>query len=520
MMFSEPHPRPSVRSRLIPGLSLRAGDLLAGHYRIHALVRADRACANLSASHTKTGEPVDVQVLLAMEDGLDPVRLRFLAEARRVSALRVESVLKVLDVGITKDGYPFLLREVPSGETLAQLLERLESLPTESAVDVALAICEALTAAHAQGIVHGALSSHVVRLAWSPDGPSDVKVLDLGVSRALAMLPLDARALEALAITAPELLQSNREPDVRADVWGVGVLLYTMLAGAAPFASDSPSTVNLEVALGEPAMLAGVPDGLGDLVESCLARDPALRPESIQDLASKLAPFGSRPIFAKRTSLLVVDTGPYEALVLETLVKKAAPSAVAPSEPAVGAPTEKTTEKTPEPVVTSSVAPLAITVAPLFAAPLAAQLVTPPKRSVARTIAIAAAACVAASALIGVGIGVGSARTSVGPSTAIQAAPPPRAESLAPVAPVAPIAPGPAPILPATEAAAAPAVAVSALRTVPAALPRTHPGSPAKPAAPPAAPSVDPIVRSAAAPIHPEPKASDDELRRFLDDRR
>ncbi|HSO35673.1 MAG TPA: serine/threonine-protein kinase [Labilithrix sp.] len=462
-------------------------------------------------------------MLLALDDGLDPVRLRFLAEARRVASLQDPNVVAIREVGVTTDGHPFLVREASSGESLGALLDRLGSLPTESAVDVAIAVCEALASAHALGIVHGELSPAAVRLAWSDAGPATVKIVDLGISRALAMLPLDARAMETLSISAPELLQSSREPDHRSDAWGVGVLLYTMLAGAPPFAADSPSTVNLSVALDEPAMLAGVPDGLGDLVDACLARDPAHRPGTMAVLASKLAPFGSRPVFAKRSASLVVDTGPYEALVLETLVQRAAsPSLSLPPDEVLDrktpvAPLATAPDKTPEPsVVSTSVAPLAISVAPLRPSLAASLAAAPAKPRASRKAAFAAAACVA----VGVVIGVGSTRLSrEAPAAAgIVAAPPP------------PLAEAPLPSPPRVEApvATAPAaIAVSALRAAPLpAAPRARaaggtPRAAPAPAAPPPAAPVDPLVRSAAAaPLQPTPKASDDDLRRFLDDRR
>ncbi len=516
-MLSDSPPRPASRPRLIPGLSLRAGDLLAGQYRVISLLRADRACAYLAAAPSKKGSaPVEVQVLLAMDDGLDAVRLRFLAEARRAATLQSPNVAVIREVGVTTDGHPFLVREAQTGESLRELLARVGSLPTESAVDVAIAVCEVLSAAHAVGIVHGELNPGAIRLVWSDAGPAHVKVVDLGISRALAMLPLDARALESLAISAPELLQGSREPDHRSDAWGVGVLLYTMLAGAPPFAADSPSTVNLSVALDEPAMLAGVPDGLGDLVDACLARDPTHRPGTMQVLASKLAPFGTQPVFAKRSSTLAVDTGPYDALVLETLVQRTASRSLLPDDPHERITPVPSSDRTPEPSVVSaaanpSVAPLAITVAP-------PPQLAPPTRSRKRL--FAAAACVA----VGVIIGVASTRVSSEEPTAAAAgivgAPPAVAEAPLPAAPLTLTPLTPTPTTPAAIAVADLHAAPVPPRARAAALaPKASPAAPGPAPAP--APAVDPIVHSAAAaPIHPVPKASDDDLRRFLDDRR
>lgn len=491
MMLSDSPPRPASRPRLIPCLSLHAGDLLAGQYRVTSLLRADRACAYLAATPSKKGSaPVEVQVLLAMDDGLDPVRLRFLAEARRASALQSPNVAVIREVGVTAGGHPFLVREARTGESMRELLARVGSLPTESAVDVAIAVCEVLASAHAIGIVHGELSTSTVRLAWTDAGATQVKVVDLGISRALRMLPLDARNLESLSISAPELLQGSREPDHRSDAWGVGVLLYTMLAGAPPFAADSPSTVSLSVALDEPAMLAGVPDGLGDLVDACLARDPTHRPGTMQVLAAKLAPFGTQHVFAKRPSTLVDSTGKYEALVLEDLVERAA-------DPHGRLTPVPSSDRTPEPsVVSQSVAPVA-------------------RRS--RTPVVAAAACIAIGVIIGIGTTRLSTESPASAAAGIVAAPPPFAPELPLPRVETPLAvpqdPAPIAVGELHSALTAPKPRAGAPRTVAAAPPVAAPAPPAE--------AVDPLVHSAAAaPNHPVPKASDDDLRRFLDDRR
>ncbi|MDB5214220.1 MAG: outer membrane protein OmpA/MotB family [Myxococcaceae bacterium] len=401
MLLSIP-PRPSTRTRLIPGLSLRAGDTLPGGYRALSLIRADRACAHLAALDTSSNRRVDVEILLAMDDAIEAVHLRFLADARKAAALQSPHVDRVLHVGVTQDGHPFVARETSSGELLAELLAKMGSLPTEHAVDIAIAICGALQSAHAVGVVHAELDPTMVRLDWNDGAPSNVKVSGLGTSRALAMLPTEGRSFMSLALRAPELLRDD-VIDARVDVWGVGVLLYTMLAGEMPFAAESPSKMDVSSTGDEPALLAGVPDGLGEIVDACLARDPAVRPQTATSLAARLALFGARPVFEKRASELVVDTGPYQLAELEralreakgsdrNLAKDAGPPSTAPS---------RNVDKTPEPVTVTAPSspppPVAMTLAPPASAAPAPKLrstlapPTPARRW--RTLALVAAAC-------------------------------------------------------------------------------------------------------------------------------
>jgi hypothetical protein len=296
MMLPASPPRPDARAQLLPGLSLRVGDVLGGRYRLESLVSAEHALVQFAAEVAAKHVKVDVLVLFGNDALNDGVRLRFLAEARKTAALVSPHAARVLHVGVTADGHPFLVRERLPARTLGEVLDGGHCLATEQAVDLVLDVCDALLEAHAADVMHGELATHAVHLDWDGKEASGVKLAGLATERVLASLPLDTSRIGMPVMRAPELLADRKAAaTVGSDVWGVGVLLYTMLAGAPPFMAETPSAVSVSVTSEEQASLAGVPDPLADLVDACLSKDPARRPRTMREVADRLLPFASRP---------------------------------------------------------------------------------------------------------------------------------------------------------------------------------------------------------------------------------
>ncbi len=315
MQLSAPPARLGLKTRLIPGLSLRSGDVLAGRYRILSIGNAGAACAHLVAVDVTRNAPVTIQLLVASEDGSETAGVAFLAGARREASLKTRRVSRVLDAGVTPDGWPYAVREALPPQTLASALEQHRAIATASAVDVAIAICEALAEAHVRGIVHGELNPSSIRLLPAARGLGEPRLADLGTASAIATLARATRRGEVPRLRAPEQAAGQRA-DARSDVWAVGALLYTMLAGEPPFQAETPSSMDVALASEDPPCLAGIPDELAEIVEACLDRDPKKRP-TMAHLATKLAPFGSVGAPMESTPTMVVRESAYEALTRE-----------------------------------------------------------------------------------------------------------------------------------------------------------------------------------------------------------
>ena len=175
------------------------------------------------------------------------------------------------------------LRPRRTKRTLATVLRERGALSLPHAIEVALDICDALSTAHANGVVHGQLGLGCVRLAFTPEsGPRDVEIFTLEIDVE------DSLAVPVAPFLEPERTGGARRVDQRSDVWALGALLHTMLTGVAPAdASSSRASADL--------LLESAPRSLAAVIESCLASDPESRPADADEIAERIASFATWP---------------------------------------------------------------------------------------------------------------------------------------------------------------------------------------------------------------------------------
>jgi eukaryotic-like serine/threonine-protein kinase len=292
-----PDPRSETLPRVAGAVSeFSPGSVVAGKYLVEHAIGEGGLGLVVKAKHLQLDAPVAIKHLKPSDIARQDVVERFLREARLAARIKNEHAVKVQDVDTLESGVPYMVMEYLEGRDLNQLV--LESpLPLERALDYLLQACEALAEAHAVGIVHRDLKPANLFLTTRPGGASLVKVLDFGISR----LSTDRKArvtrvderIGTPEFMSPEQLQGARDVDARADIWGLGVVLYELLTGKLPFEGEGLAQLCTSILTKPHVPLSAVhPDATPEIeavVARCLEKDRAKRYQNIAELAQDLA---------------------------------------------------------------------------------------------------------------------------------------------------------------------------------------------------------------------------------------
>jgi eukaryotic-like serine/threonine-protein kinase len=288
-------------------IPVKPGDILARKYRVERVLGIGGMGAVVAAIHLELDQRVALKFLLPSVAAKPEVVSRFAREARAAAKIRSEHVARVTDVGTLENGTPYIVMEYLEGQDLDAIVTNNGPLPIPLAVDYLLQASVAIAEAHMAGIVHRDLKPGNFFLARQTDGSEIVKVLDFGISKSLAGGPESGGRSGVLTKTtdvfgsplymSPEQLKSSRDVDARADLWALGVILFELVSGQAPFDRGTVAEIFGAILHEKPlrlrAALPSAPGGLEQVVACCLEKEPERRYSNIGELASALSPFGS-----------------------------------------------------------------------------------------------------------------------------------------------------------------------------------------------------------------------------------
>lgn len=295
------------------------GKTVGGRYEVRALLARGGMATVYEAIDLRLDRRVAFKVMhphLAADPGFVA---RFEREAKSAARLAHPHVVGVYDQG-EADGLVYLAMEYIPGRTLRDVIRQYGPLTTEQALVLLEPVLEALSAAHAAGLVHRDIKPENVLI--SHDGR--VKVADFGLARAVATSDTNATAgvlIGTVAYLAPEQVERG-DADARTDVYAAGVCLFEMITGRVPHSGDSPLAVayqHVNADVPSPSsFVAGIPPEADALVRTATRRDPGQRYQSSGDFLADVrrtraklptpVPFIDTPAM---NDTLVVGTGQY-----------------------------------------------------------------------------------------------------------------------------------------------------------------------------------------------------------------
>ncbi len=273
--------------------AVEPGRLLQGRYRLGSILASGGMAQVWEGTDEVLRRRVAVKVLHPHLAADATFVARFRQEAVAAARLAHPGIVAIYDT-CSDDGVEAIVMELVQGRTLRDRLDDAAPIDPWQAAGLAAQVAEALEAAHRAGLVHRDVKPANVLLC----GDGRVKVADFGIAKAVAEADLTQPGLMVgtAKYLAPE--QVRGEPvDPRTDIYSLGVVLYEMLCGRAPFVADTDAATALARLHRDPLrprqVRANVPRALEDVVGRAMAREPADRYASASDLRAALLAGGA-----------------------------------------------------------------------------------------------------------------------------------------------------------------------------------------------------------------------------------
>jgi len=295
-----------VASRVVFNLGADLGNALRmGSYQLVERLGQGGMGEVWKAEHRMLARPAAIKLMTTVSgsssSATSPEAQRLEREVQATAQLRSPHTVEVYDYGLSDDGRFYYVMELLDGMDLEQVVERYGPMPAERVVHVLEQVCHSLAEAHANGLVHRDIKPANIFLCRYGRDLDFVKVLDFGlVKRAGELSRGDAKLTEVggfagtPAYGSPESAEgSGVEVDARSDIYSLGCVAHWLLTGNTVFTASSPMLMLVQHLHTEPeapskAAPGPVPAALDELVLSCLRKQPAERPASVDEIAERL----------------------------------------------------------------------------------------------------------------------------------------------------------------------------------------------------------------------------------------
>lgn len=276
---------------------------LIGDYRVERRLDEGGMGTVYAAVHPIIDKRVAIKVLHPHVARQEDAVARFIQEARAVNAIGHPGIVDIFGFGRFVDGRHFITMEYLEGQQLLAFLNETGPLSPMDMLPVARQLAESLAAAHDKGVVHRDMKPENVFLGVTASTykdqpwPPRTKILDFGLAKLIEAETGDAAPRTRAGVTvgtpyymSPEQCR-GKALDRRADVYSLGVMMYEMITGRVPFyAAESVDVLymHLTQAPEPPSRHRPVPSEIEELILGCMAKTPAERPASMQELVAEL----------------------------------------------------------------------------------------------------------------------------------------------------------------------------------------------------------------------------------------
>jgi serine/threonine-protein kinase len=275
-----------------------SAELLGQRYRVLGLIAEGGMSQVVAATQVYSGRDVALKMPLPGTGRDTEVAARLLREARALEVARHPGVVELLDAGVFADGRPYLALERLEGATLDACLVGRRGLSPAEAVRLAIEVCEALGPAHAGGLVHRDIKPSNVFIVRNRAGIERAKLFDFGIASLGGVsaatdhkLTQEGTFLGTPAYMAPEQLSLRKPTDQRADVYGIGAMLYESLASRLPYSGTYADILVAQLTRPPPdvrEVRGDIPPALAAALLQALSREPEDRQGSVSLLRDAL----------------------------------------------------------------------------------------------------------------------------------------------------------------------------------------------------------------------------------------
>ncbi len=274
------------------------GRIIAEHYELLERIGEGGMSTVYRAKHLELNKEVAVKLLAQPRTKDANILKRFKQEAVAISKLDHSNIVRLRDYGVDSEGEPYLVMDLVTGQSLAQLLETQHKFSLEDSLSIMSQTLSALAHAHSQEIVHRDIKPSNIMICFDKGGKPVVQVVDFGIAKLNIVNDTSVLTRTGDMFGSPHFMSPEQclgEPvDCRSDLYSLGCLFYELLEGHPPYQADNLLRV-LHMHISEkPPKISGNPSGkvpasvLDGFIAKAMAREPRDRYASAEAMQSDI----------------------------------------------------------------------------------------------------------------------------------------------------------------------------------------------------------------------------------------